>query len=253
LTSALLILSCLVACEDAFVCNESMPTLEMTATSTHTKSIRVTMATTPDLDNYAFPVEIDPHQRYLFYIHGKIIEDQGFPAVSPDFGEYQYAEILVRLSDHGFVVVSEQRPKNADVQVFGKLIADQVERLLDAGVPGESITLIGASKGAAITMYASFFLQNPDLNFVIMGICHPEVISNFKNDQVVLYGNVLSIYDDSDEYAGSCQELFTYSSGKGLSTYDELILNIGTGHGILYKPLDEWIIPAVNWAKDKYP
>ncbi len=31
--------------------------------------------------------------------------------------------------------------------------------------------------------------------------------------------------------------------------HEELILNIGTGHGILYKPLDEWILPTVEWAE----
>jgi len=59
---------------------------------------------------------------------------------------------------------------------------------------------------------------------------------------------VLSIYDSVDEYGGSCQDLFTYSDGKGIGRYDELVLNIGTGHGILYQPLDEWITPVVEWA-----
>lgn len=28
------------------------------------------------------------------------------------------------------------------------------------------------------------------------------------------------------------------------------ILNIGTGHGVLYQPLDEWILPVVQWANE---
>lgn len=43
-----------------------------------------------DLSAYAFPDSIDSTKRYLFYLHGKIIEDLGMPAVSPDFGEYEY-------------------------------------------------------------------------------------------------------------------------------------------------------------------
>ncbi len=60
--------------------------------------------------------------------------------------------------------------------------------------------------------------------------------------------DVLSIYDSADEFAGSCQELFSFSEGKGISKHDEIILHVGTGHGILYKPLDEWMIPVVQWT-----
>ena len=64
-------------------------------------------AATPDLAAYAFPARIDPAAKYLFYLHGKIIEDQGLPAISPDYGEYQYAAILQALAGHGFHVISE--------------------------------------------------------------------------------------------------------------------------------------------------
>jgi hypothetical protein len=30
----------------------------------------------------------------MFCLHGKIIEDQGLAAISPEYGEYQYEEIL---------------------------------------------------------------------------------------------------------------------------------------------------------------
>lgn len=40
---------------------------------------------TVDLSQYVFPTTFNPAKRYLFYLHGKIIEDQGLPAVSPDF------------------------------------------------------------------------------------------------------------------------------------------------------------------------
>jgi hypothetical protein len=65
-----------------------------------------------------------------------------------------------------------------------------------------------------------------------------------------LYGNVLAIRDSSDDLSGSCQELFDVSAGNGLGRHNEIVLNIGTGHGILYKPLKEWIQPTVDWAKD---
>jgi len=208
---------------------------------------------TPGQKSYHFPKRIDPTQRYLFYLHGKIIEDQGIPAVSPEFGEYKYEQILETLSGYGFMVISEQRPKNTDGVSYANNIKNQVTKLLNAGVPANHITVVGASQGAGITIYVSHFLENKEVNFVIMGICHSQEVERLKQSQVYLYGNVLSIFDYKDDYAGSCQELFSYSEGKGIAKYDEIVLKIGTGHGILYQPLDEWVIPAVRWANGTPP
>jgi putative hemolysin len=208
-------------------------------------------AATPDLSGYAFPTQIDPAEKYLFYLHGKIIEDQGLPAVSPDFGEYQYVEILQALSSHGFRVISEVRPKDADPQKYARHVADQVNALLAASVPAENITVVGASKGGGIAIYISNLLKNEKVNTVPMAICSPDTVAQLINDQVVLYGNVLSIYDASDDLSGSCADLFTFSEGKGLSRHKEIVLNLGLGHGILYQPLDEWVKPVVEWAGGK--
>jgi hypothetical protein len=201
-----------------------------------------------DLSDYAFPDLIDATQQYMFYLHGKIIEDQGIPAISPDYGEYEYQAILEKLSNYDFVVISEQRAKNTDSLEYARMVVEQITTLMSAGVPAKNITVVGASKGAGITVYVSHLLGNNEVNFVIMAICNPDNLKGFKQDQIFLFGNVLSIYDSSDELAGSCQELFTFSEDKGISKYKEVVLNIGTGHGILYKPLDEWIIPVIQWA-----
>jgi hypothetical protein len=208
---------------------------------------------TPEYKSYEFPDSFDPSRQYLFYLHGKIIEDQGIPAISPDYGEYQYQEILETLSGYGFVVISEQRPKNADGMEYASKISEQVTTLLEAGVPPKDITVVGASKGAGIAIFASHLLENEEVNFVIMGICHPDIVASLKQGDVYLFGNVLSIYDSSDVYAGSCQELFEFSEGKGLYKADEIVLEIGSGHGILYKPLDEWIKPIVDWSNQNAP
>lgn len=193
-------------------------------------------------------MSIDSTKRYLFYLHGKIIEEQGIPAISPDYGKYEYQAILEKFGSYGFVVISEQRRKNSDSMEYAKRVAEQVTALLDAGVSADNITIVGASKGGGITILASSFLGNKDLNFVIMAICDPATVEELKQDKISLYGNVLSIYDSADKLAGSCQGLFSYSEGKGLARHNEIVLNVGTGHGVLYKPLDEWIIPAVSWA-----
>ncbi len=203
---------------------------------------------TTEFSKYAFPVSIDPGGHYLFYLHGKIIEDQGLPAVSPDYGAYQYQAILEKLAGYGFIVISEVRAKNTDGMEYAKRIAGQVTALLTAGVPAQNITLIGASKGAGIAILVSNLLENQQLNFVIMAICEPDFVEESIHNNTVLYGNILSIYDSTDELAGSCQDLFAFSEGKGISRHDEVVLQVGSGHGILFKPLDEWVLPAVEWA-----
>jgi hypothetical protein len=206
------------------------------------------LSPTPDVAKYAFPNSIDPTKHYMFYLHGKIIEDQGIPAVSPEYGEYEYHEILEKLEGDGFIVISEPREKNTDGIAYARQIIEQITSIMDAEVPAKNITVVGASKGAWITIYVSHLLGNEQVNFVIMAICDPENLEAFKQDQITLSGNILSIYDSADALAGSCQELFSISEGKGISKYEELILNTGSGHGVLYQPLDEWIIPVVQWA-----
>lgn len=198
---------------------------------------------------YEFPDAIDVSKQYLFYLHGKIIEDQGIPAISPVFGEYEYEAILGRFRGYGFAVISEQRSKNTDAWEYARKVVEEVTALLKAGVPANSITVVGASKGAGITIFASHLLENEETNFVILAICHPDHIEDLIRDQIDLYGNVLSVYDSADALAGSCGELFSFS-GDSVSHYDEIILNIGSGHGILYQPLDAWMLPTVQWAND---
>jgi hypothetical protein len=211
----------------------------------------VTPTAISELSAYAFPASIDPSGQYLFYLHGKIIEDQGIHAISPDYGEYEYETILEKLASYDFVVISEQRPKNADGTKYAERVVGQVTELLKAGVPAKNITVIGASKGGGIALFISYLLKNEEVNFVVMGTCDPDTVASMKQNDMFLYGNVLAIRDSVDELSGSCQELFTFSEGKGIARHNEIVLHVGTGHGILYKPLDEWLIPAVEWARGK--
>lgn len=202
---------------------------------------------------YAFPSQSDPASRYLFYLHGRILEDQGLPAISPEFGEYHYEEILGVLESYGFVVVSEQRPRNANGWEYAQRTARQVTDLLAAGVPPGSITVVGASKGAAIAVGVSYLVGNPEVNYVLLATCHPSVIDEWLQQGVTLSGNVLAVYDFADdEYSGSCEDLFDASRDKGLSRHKEIVLQVGTGHGILYEPLPEWVLPTVRWANQKW-
>ncbi len=237
-TLSLILVSCGVA-------TTPVPVAQPTATPLPS----VTPTALSKLSAYVLPDSIDLTAEYLFYLHGKIIEDQGIPAVSPDYGEYQYETILEKFAGYGFTVISEQRPKNTDGMKYAERVVGQVKALLNAGVPAKNITVVGASKGASIAVGISHLLENEDVNFVIMSICHPDNVAEFMRNGMSLYGNVLSIYDFADtEYAGSCKELYRYSEGKGLARHDEIVLHVGSGHGILYQPLDEWVVPVVEWA-----
>ena len=240
----ILVISFLVGCQKAEegLLPTSTPPPEASPTLTGTEQ-----------EGYEFPKSIDPTKRYMFYLHGKILEDQGIPAVSPEFGEYQYEEILKTLQNYGFEIISEQRPKNANSWEYAQRTAGQVSELLAAGVPPGSITVVGVSKGAAIAAVASHLVGNPEVNYVLLGTCHPTLVEDWKQEGLILSGNVLSIYDfEDDEYSGSCKELFSLAEGKGLNHYNELVLEVGTGHGILYKPLQEWILPTVKWANQEW-
>ncbi|MBT3339083.1 MAG: hypothetical protein HN855_03205 [Anaerolineae bacterium] len=206
-------------------------------------------APSPQAFNTSFPSEIDPDARYLFYLHGKIIEDQGLPAISPEYGEYQYHNILKTFAKHDFVIISEEREKDTDGVAYAKAVEQQIKDLLEAGVPARNITVVGASKGSYIAIFTSYFLKESEVKFVLLGSCSPSETQNLIDMNIHLYGNILSIYDFTDPYAGSCNELFSFSEGKGIDDYNEIVLDIGTGHGILYQPLDEWVLPTLNWAK----
>jgi|GEM_PF-480893 len=182
-------------------------------------------------------------ERYVIYVHGKAVEEGG-RRPSTEFGVYEYDAILKAFRDGGFIVSSEQRPKGADVNVYAKRVADEVRTLLRRGVPPSHITVIGASKGAIITMRASTLLQNPDVRYVLLGDCNDWV---YKNYDIRLSGHVLSIYDAGDDFGVSCAPFFRRAGA--LREHDELELRLGLRHGFLYAPRREWIDPAARWAR----
>ncbi|MGB3852754.1 MAG: alpha/beta hydrolase [Tunicatimonas sp.] len=184
------------------------------------------------------------NERHLFYLHGRIVEEQGAEAVSERFGPYAYQEILKVFADSGFVVRSEVRAQNTDVHQYADRITGQIEELLDAGVVPQRITVVGASKGAVIAMLTSTKLQNPAVNFVLIAGCNAWAEENLA---VNLCGRILSIFERSDELGRSCETIFSASSCEPVTR--EIELNTRKEHGILYQPLPEWVEPTVRWAK----
>lgn len=244
----------ITSCASNQLSENPTPTNQPTNKNLPSASTKQSFASEFDLQKYAFPQTVDPRQSVIFYLHGLIVENQGIHAVSPDFGEYQYQAILEKFEKFGAFVISEKREKDTETTQYAYRVKDQITQLLNSGVPASHITIVGASKGAWITVEISNLLENNDLNYVLLSVCNPSALKYFTDQEVILHGNVLSIYDVADtEYAGSCNELFSRSAKKGLGKFDEVVLNIGTGHGIVYKPLDEWMIPAAQWAKSLNP
>lgn len=188
------------------------------------------------------PKKVDTSVRYLFYLHGRIVEESRRP-VSPQYGPYEYDEILNTFKSKGFVVISEQRRKGTDVEEYAVKVAEQVRQLLKAGVPPRNITVVGASQGSFIGMLASTNLKNRDVKFVFIAGCAAE--PGFL-DMVDLHGNVLSIYEQSDR-AGTCEKF--RADATGIAKYEELQLKTGLRHGFIYRPMTEWVDATISWAR----
>ena len=110
----------------------------------------------PALDIVAdVPDTVDPAARYLFYLHGAIIERAGERPTHPVFGVYEYRKILETFADRGLIVISEARPAGTEAAEYAAKVAQQVRTLLAAGVPPDHVTVAGFSKGGGIAILAS--------------------------------------------------------------------------------------------------
>ncbi len=196
------------------------------------------------------PGSIDSTKIYVFYIHGKIIEDQGINAVSEKYGAYEYKNILTALANKGLIVISEARPENTKSFDYANKIVAQIKILLNNSVPARNIVIIGASKGAGISVLISNFLKNENIKFVLMAICNDYMGNLWKKNNIQLWGDILYIFDYKDTLAESCKKYLELLRSKGMKNYKEIELRLGAGHGILYKPLKEWIEPIWIWINN---
>ena len=185
--------------------------------------------------------------RFIYYLHGRILEEQGLGATSEVFGHYDYEGILEQLGKTGHTVVSEIRAKNADVSTYAEKTAADIRKRLADGVPASHITVVGASKGAAITVWVSNLLRNREIKYVILAMCSDYMDDIFAKNDVCVRGEVLSVYETSDKIAGSCKDLFSRCASE-LAAQEEVATSLGKGHGMVYKPYDEWVGPTLRWA-----
>lgn len=190
------------------------------------------------------PAQPRPGARYVIYLHARNVEEQGRRPTDERFGTYEYQQILDTLAASGAEVISEQRPRGTDFRQFGAHVADQVRRLLAAGVPAERIAVVGFSKGGAIAIVASALIRDPRITFVLLGACGDWVKGR---DDVDVRGRILSIYEASDELGTSCEPLFAQASDPG--EHREIRIATGAGHGAFYRPRPEWLDPLFQWIE----
>jgi len=184
--------------------------------------------------------------RYLFFLHNRFLEDHELEDEHPQHGRTQYEEVKAAFSDAGLTVISEKRPPNTDARTYATAVVQQIDSLLELGIPADHITVVGTSKGGYIAQYVSTLAANPQLRFVFIGSFYSDDVEQIP--EINYCGNILTIYERSDP-SGVSAIRRKETSNLPITRFEEIELNTGLGHGFLFKPLPEWIVPTIDWAK----
>lgn len=184
---------------------------------------------------------------HVFYLHGKIVEEQGPRAISKDYGPYLYAAIIDSLQATPAIIHHELRTTETGFEAFADKTAHQIDSLIDSGIPAALITVVGASKGAVMAMYISDKLRHP-VNYVFLGANNTYIEEHFDWQ---LHGHILAIYEQTDTLAGKPYDYWKARSPEAIH-FQQLQLHTGLGHGFLYRPLEAWLTPGRQWIRQNY-
>ncbi len=196
------------------------------------------------LSSFLFSQDSIPN--YLFFLHGRFLENHSLKDKHEEYGRVEYKEILNRFTNLGYTVISEKREPETNASEYAEKVLRQIDSLKALKVPSEKITVVGTSKGGYIAQYVSSYAKDSVLNFVFVGGFHESDIDDMPDVQ--WYGRICSIHESTDDIATSAMKKLERNEGLILDFY-ELKLNTGKKHGFLYKAMDEWIVPAANWGK----
>ncbi|MCL9806544.1 alpha/beta hydrolase [Flavobacterium amniphilum] len=195
------------------------------------------------------PKKETEERNYIFFLHNKFVEENDLETEHPEYGKAEYKEIIKSFQKDGFIVLSEKRKTNTDVEEYARKIVSQIDSLLKKGIKPNHISVIGTSKGGYIAQYVSTYIANPDINFVFVGCYQETDVKNYP--EINFCGNILTIYEKSDAFGVSAIDRMKTSKLK-INTFKEIELNTNLKHGFLFKPLKEWIEPSKMWAKRNY-
>ncbi|MBD3349363.1 MAG: alpha/beta hydrolase [Candidatus Eisenbacteria bacterium] len=201
------------------------------------------------------PESAEPEARYVIYLHGAILETEGAEAVHPRFGRYEYHSILDSLASRGAVVLSELRGAGTDGEAYATTVEGWVDSLASLGVPPDHVTVLGFSKGGGIAMRACSLIADERVNYVFMACC-PRGMTEWP--EPAFRGRILSIYEASDAFAGSCRGAVLGGPGRAADgafgvVFREIEVDTGREHGAFYRPIPEWLDPAVAWVMGEEP
>ena len=186
------------------------------------------------------PAEIDPERHYLFYLHGAIVEGSDGTPNHPDYGIYKYPEIVEKLEEKGFWVISEIRKKNTNPSAYANLISFYVDQLKEEGVPSSNITIVGGSKGGIMACYVSNKQKDKDVNYVILA----GFFYNLRDDpKMEVSGRVLSIHDSSDQ--NNINPKYFFKKSPDVSEQRIVITRERWGHRLIFEPWDRWVNEVV--------
>lgn len=196
--------------------------------------------------------DIDPAARYVFFLADEMVTPANPEPRDPEYGIYQYPQIANQLQAADFTVVSRPRETNEHPYLVAEEVADQVQRLLDAGVPAGHIGLMGAGKGAAITVLAVSRLSNPGLQVVVLSLCNETFIDFWIAHKELLAGNVLSIYADGTPDRSSCRRYLEHCAGVNVRTFREIVLPASAGPAYYFRASGDWLLPAIEWLRGNH-
>jgi hypothetical protein len=198
----------------------------------------------------AVPSQPETSVRYLIYLHGLDVENNGPNGSNRAYGTADHHGVARALADRGYTVIAELRPRGTVPRQYADKVAGQIAALRGAGVAPARITVAGFSKGGLIALLSAAAAGEPDVNFVVMAGCgagrfaaafQPVVESAAAR----MKGRMLSIYERDDRDGASCREAFA-RAGEGFKG-EEMVLTAGGGHGLFYRPDSAWIEPVARW------
>lgn len=190
----------------------------------------------------ACSTSVQNEKKYIYYLHGRIIEIQGKDAVSTAYGRYEFDSIVMALSAKEHIVIAEVRNENVDYLDHANKVSKEIDSLIKKGVKPIDITVIGASKGAIIASHISHINLNP-VNYVFLAGNNEY---QEQNNDWKFHGQVLCIYDRSDSIAGSNYDYWK-NKDNYTTKFEQIELKTHLGHGFLYKPLNAWTEPTRKW------
>lgn len=178
----------------------------------------------------------------IFYLHGQIIEDQGPRPISQYWGLYDYPAVVDALGSRGASVISEVRDSGTDVREYARQVVRQITDLISDGMPPEQIVVVGFSKGGAIAVFVSSYLNNSGVRYILLAACGDWMHSL---PDIRLTGHILSVVEESDRPGRRCSDLA--SRNENIESFRELTISTGREHGAFYLPRAEWLDPVLDW------